>query len=69
MYTSECYFMQTLGASTPFAEPIWVVDFDRARSKPLIIAAGATNGICLKILNGTAGATALINVWIDESNF
>jgi hypothetical protein len=58
-----------LGASPSSTNPILVWDFDRPRSKPLIIAAGATNGIAVKNLNAIAAATVFINVWLDESNF
>lgn len=49
--------------------PKLVLDFDRPRSKPLIIAAGATNGIAVKNLVGIAGADININILFDESNF
>jgi len=63
------YFMQTLGASNQLINPTLVWDFDRPRSKPLIIAAGVTNGIAVKNVTGVAGATVSFNVWFDESNF
>jgi hypothetical protein len=66
---APCYLIQTIGASTPFNNPIAVWDFDRPRSKPLIIAAGVANGICIKNTAAHAGASVLINVWADESNF
>ena len=63
------YMMQTLGASTPLANPVLVWDFDRPRSKPLIIAAGAANGIAVKNLTAVAAGTVFFMVWADESNF
>ena len=49
--------------------PRVAVDFDRPRSKPLIIAAGVANGIAIKNLVAVAAASITINVWFDESNF
>jgi len=67
--TEIIYVLQTAGASVSFPMPLMVVDFDRPRSKPLIIAAGTTNGIAIKCQTGSAAATANITVWFDESNF
>lgn len=61
--------LQTLGASADLTQPRAVIDFDRPRSKPLIIAAGAANGIAIKNGGGVAGASIMVNVWLDESNF
>lgn len=44
-------------------------DFDRLRMKPLIIAAGTTNGICIKNGVAVAGATANIYVEFVETSF
>lgn len=63
------YLIQTIGASTPFVNPIAVWDFDRPRSKPLRIPSGTTNGICIKNVGAHAGASVLINVWLDEATF
>ena len=63
------YIMQTVGASTPLNEPILVLDFDRPRSKPLIIPAGATNGIALKQVTGVAVASVFVNILFDETSF
>lgn len=63
------YMMQTLTASAERDQPIAVWDFDRPRSKPLIIAAGTANGIAVKNVTAVAAATILFNVWFDESNF
>lgn len=61
--------LQTLGASTvPFA-PIAVWDFDRPRTKPLIIPAGTANGICVKNVTAVAGGGVIITVWFDETAF
>jgi hypothetical protein len=67
--TAYGYLIQTIGASTIMPEPIVVWDFDRPRSKPLIIAAGAANGIAIKNGAAAAGATVQINVWLDEMAF
>ena len=69
IWFGSAYLMQTVGASTPQNQPIFDIDFDRSRSKPLIIAAGVTNGICLRNTAAHAGATVRINVLFDESNF
>lgn len=63
------YMMQTLAASTPYIAPTLVLDFDRPRSKPLIIPAGATNGIAIKNTVAVAAGGLQITVWLDESNF
>jgi hypothetical protein len=63
------YMMQTLGASTPPINPVVVWDFDRLRSKPLIISAGATNGIAIKNISAVAAGQVSFSVWIDESSF
>ena len=62
------YMIQTIGASSTLANPIVVLDFDRLHTKPLIIAAGAANGVALKILSAAAAGTVEITVWADESN-
>jgi hypothetical protein len=63
------YMMQTLAVSSLIQHPGLVWDFDRPRSKPLIIAAGTTNGICIKNISAVAAGTVHINVWVDESSF
>jgi hypothetical protein len=63
------YLMQTVAASNQLVNPVIVWDFDRPRSKPLIIQAGVTNGIALKATTGTAGASVLVMVWLTEANF
>jgi hypothetical protein len=63
------YMMQTLGASAQLNQPIWAWDFDRPRSKPLIIPAGVTNGVAVKIVTAIPAGAIGINVWLDESNF
>lgn len=67
--SAHAYMMQTLGASAQLNNPIAVFDFDRPRSKPLIIGAGTTNGIALKNVTAVAAATVTVVVWIDESSF
>jgi hypothetical protein len=69
MLMSAVYMMQTIGASAQLNEPVLVWDFDRPRSKPLIIAAGATNGIAIKNVTAVAAGTVYFNVWLDETSF
>lgn len=69
LWNGAAYMMQTIAASSPATEPIVDLDFDRPRSKPLIIAAGATNGICLKNITAVAAGQYAVVVWFDESNF
>lgn len=63
------YLMQTLAASAQLNQPIVVWDFDRPRSKSLVINAGAANGIAIKNVNAVAGASIGVMVWLDESSF
>jgi hypothetical protein len=65
----SAYLVQTAGASTAFPQPILVWDFDRPRTKPLIIAAGAANGIAVKNIGAIANASVSFMVWLDETNF
>ena len=44
-------------------------DFDRLRSKPLIIDVGTTKGICVKNITAIAGGTVYVNALIDETSF
>lgn len=69
MYHAAPYMIQTIGASTPFNNPCLVWDFDRARSQPLIIAAGAANGIAIKNEGAVAAGTVRFTVWFDETSF
>lgn len=64
-----CYMMQTIAASAQLQAPLLDWDFDRLHQKPLIIPAGAANGICLQWNTATAGASVLFEVWLDESNY
>lgn len=61
--------VQTLAATALPLPPILVWDFDRPRSKPLIIPAGAANGIAIKNITAVAAGAVYINVDIDETNF
>lgn len=61
------YLLQTVPASGPNFGPLFVWDFDRPRSKPLIIAAGTTNGIALKWITANTGATVTGTIWFDET--
>lgn len=63
------YAVQTIGASPAYPTPMVVWDFDRPRSKPLIIPAGTANGIAVRIQTGVAAAAVVCGVWFDESNF
>jgi hypothetical protein len=63
------YLIQTVGASTTMVSPAADRMYDLLRTKPIIIAAGAANGICVKVVAGYAAATVRFVVWIDESNF
>jgi hypothetical protein len=60
---------QTIGASSSFPTPAVVWDFDRPRTKPLILQAGATIGIAIKNVTAIAAGGVVIMVWLDESNF
>lgn len=63
------YLIQTIGASTPFYQPVIEWDFDRLRTKAIIVPAGTTNGLALKATTGTAGASVLVEWLFDEANF
>jgi len=69
LHSPTLYLMQTLAVSTPMPEPLYVWDFDRTHGKPLIIPAGAVNGIVIKNTAAYAAAGLTVNVWFDESNF
>lgn len=63
------YMMQTLGASAQLSQPIAVWDFDRPRSKPIVIPAGTANGIAIKNIDAVPGGSVIVNIWFDESSF
>jgi hypothetical protein len=64
------YFAQTILATVqPAPSLVWEYDADRSRSKPIIIPAGTSNGIAIKLGPATAGASVQISVTLDESNF
>lgn len=63
------YWVQTISASTPTTEPLFVWDFEFQRTKPLIIAAGTSNGIAVKNIPGIAGAQVVVEVIFNESSF
>jgi hypothetical protein len=69
LWSGSVYMMQTIGASAQLQNPILDLDFDRPRSKPIIIPAGTANGICIKWVTAIAAGTVFANVLIDESNF
>jgi hypothetical protein len=60
---------QTFGASQQGTGPLVVWDFGQLRSKPVIIAAGTSNGIAISNNTAVAGGVVTIDVWFDESNF
>lgn len=59
---------QTFATSDKMGQPL-SIEWDRTRSKPIIIAAGTANGICLKITAAVAASALQMTVWFDESNF
>lgn len=63
------YLIQTLSVSLSSWGPLVVFDFDKPRTKPLMIAAGTTNGIAVKGVTAVAGASITGTVWFDESSF
>ena len=63
------YLLQTVAASIGTMGPIIDWDFDRPRSKPLIIAAGTANGMAVKWVSAAAAGQVQVNVIFDESNF
>lgn len=65
----DLYMVQTAGASSTFITPPLVWDFDRPRSKPLIIQAGTTIGLAVKNLTAIAAGSVSVQVWLDETNF
>lgn len=67
--STHAYMMQTIAASAQLGQPIAVWDFDRPRSKPLILAAGTTNGIAVKNVTAIAGGAVTVVAWVDESSF
>lgn len=67
--TASCYVIQTVGASTPFNGPMIDWDFDRLRTKPLIIQAGTSNGIAVKNTTGAAAGQVMVTILFDESSF
>jgi hypothetical protein len=70
VYYGPIYMMQTLAVSNPVPTPGLIIDFDRPRMKPLIIAAGTSNGIAIKnVGGGCAGSSVVINVWFSETSF
>jgi hypothetical protein len=60
--------LQTVGVSTPFP-PLFDVDFERLRTKSLLIPAGAANGIAIKLITAVAAGVVHINVWLTEAGF
>lgn len=69
LFINRPYMMQTIAASAQLNQPILVWDFDRLHSKPLIIAAGAANGVVVKNVDSVPAAQVTILVWLDEAAF
>lgn len=69
LHRGAAYMMQTIGASAQLNEPIYTIELDWLRSKGWLIAAGTTNGICVKNVTAVAGGTVAWTLWFDESNF
>lgn len=69
LYFGGMYMMQTLGVSSPLLTPGLVLDFDRPRTKPLIIPAGTANGIAIATNTAVAGGSVEFNVWLDETQY
>jgi hypothetical protein len=64
------FIVQTVGVSGSTTQPALVWDFDQLRSKPIILAAGTTNGIAIRTPNaGTAPASVFINVFFTETSY
>ena len=68
LYRQAAPFTQTITATPALINPFWVWEAG-IRQKPIVIAAGAANGIAVKMIPATAGATVWVNAWIDESSF
>jgi len=63
-------YTQTVPVSGPGnAMLLFDYDWDALRAKPLIIGAGTSNGLALKIITGVAGATLNVTVTYSESVF
>lgn len=68
IYRAAAPFTQTITATPAMSNPVWVWDAD-IKGKPIVIAAGTSNGIAVKVIPAVAGATVWVNSWIDESSF
>jgi hypothetical protein len=69
MALANPYMIQTVPASLASFGQLVVWDFDRPRSKPLIIAAGVANGLAIKNTLAIAAGQVTCYVLLDESNF
>lgn len=69
IWSADAYLIQTIGASTPFTNPIIDLDFDRLHSKAIRIAAGTTNGLAVSNRAAAAGATVRVGMLFSEANF
>lgn len=59
---------QTVATAGGGAAPI-IYDFDGPRRKPLIIAAGTSNGIALVSSPAMANAQVMVNIYFDETSW
>lgn len=69
LWTGNVRYIQTASASDGLVQPVLVWDFDRLRGKPVIIAAGTSNGVAIKQETAIAGAVARISVLLSESSY
>ena len=69
LWTGNVRYIQTASASDGLVQPVMVWDFDRLRGKPVIIAAGTSNGIAIKQETAIGGAQARISVLYSESSY
>jgi hypothetical protein len=69
LYYSTIQQLQTIPTAGPFHTVLLDLDFDRPHAKPWRIAAGTSNGICIKSITAATGATCSVNVLITESNY
>jgi hypothetical protein len=58
-----------VAATAPLMGLVLDIDYDKLRMKPLVIPAGASNGITIKNMTAVTGASVDINVWFTETSF
>lgn len=70
LYIEGSMFVQTVPTGGPnSASIVFQRDWDRAKIKPIRIAAGAANGIALKVIDAVANAQVVIDIEFYEANF